>query len=155
MNGITRRALVVGDIPAITRVHFRACGVAYKFMNWSYSEKEVYDWYVGKFAEWDWGLVAATAEAGVVGFVATSGAHLDQLFVDPGHQQLGVGTFLLNAALAKMPGPVTLHVFEENRPARRFYERFKFRQASSFFNEQERAVELVYRRGAPDVTASP
>ena len=44
-------------------------------MNWSYSEDEVRKWYAGKFAEWDWGLVAETAEAGVITFVATSGTH--------------------------------------------------------------------------------
>ena len=148
MNGITQRPLVAGDIPAISRVHFNACRIAYRFMNWSYSEDEVREWYAGKFAEWDWGLVAETAEAGVVAFVATSGTHLDQLFVDPDHQRRGLGTALLDAALRMMSPPVTLHVFEENAPARRLYERHGFQRAGAFLNEVEHATELIYRREA-------
>jgi ribosomal protein S18 acetylase RimI-like enzyme len=114
-------------------------------MNWSYSEDEVYDWYTGKFSDWDWGLVAE-AEGAVVGFVASSGTRIDQLFVDPDHQKLGIGTSLLVAALQRLPQAATLTVFEENKPARRFYEKHGFREMHRFLNEEARAVELVYAR---------
>ena len=52
------RSLLEKDVAGIARVHRRACLIAYKFMNWSYSEHEVRTWYAGKFTEWDWGLVA-------------------------------------------------------------------------------------------------
>ena len=139
------RLLLADDLAGIARVHRRACLIAYKFMNWSYSEDEVRDWYAGIFASWDWGLVAETQTA-LVGFVATSGAHLDQLFVDPDYQKRGIGTSLLTAALSRTPAPVTLNVFEANTPARRFYESHGFHEAGAFFNETEHALELVYRR---------
>ena len=81
-----------------------------------------------------------------MGFAVTIGAHLDLLFVDPGHQGFGIGTSLLSAALRKTPPVVTLTVFEENGPARRFYERHGFRQVRRFMNIEEGAIELEYRR---------
>ena len=138
--------MLEGDVAAIARVHRRACLIAYRFMNWSYSEVEVRDWYAGKFPAWDWGLVAEERNA-VVGFAAAQGIHLDQLFVDPDHQRLGIGATLLSAALQRTPPVLTLDVFEENRPARRFYERHGFHEVSRYLNEHEAAVELLYCRG--------
>ena len=140
------RQLVHSDIEAIARVHQRACVIAYRFMAWDYTEQAVRDWYTEKFATWDWGLVAE--DRTVVGFVATWVSHLDQLFVDPEHQGEGLGTALLSTALARMPLPVTLNVFEDNAPARRLYERHGFREIDRFLNETERTVELVYCRDA-------
>jgi ribosomal protein S18 acetylase RimI-like enzyme len=141
------RPLLEDDIAAIARVHRRACLIAYAFMNWSYSEEEVRHWYASKFSDWDWGLVAEEKGA-VVGFVATSGTRIDQLFVDPDHQKLGIGTSLLHAALQRLPEAATLTVFEENKPARRFYERHGFREVRRSLNEQEQSVELGYARPA-------
>jgi putative acetyltransferase len=114
-------------------------------MNWSYSETEVRDWYAGKFPGWDWGLVAED-ETAVVGFIAVAGTHLDQLFVDPDHQKRGIGARLLAAALQRTPAVLTLDVFEENRVGRRFYERYGFREEKRFWNEEESAIDLLYRR---------
>ena len=72
---------------------------------------------------------------------------MDQLFVEPAHQGRGIGTRLLTTALARMPPSVMLNVFEDNGPARRFYERRGFREVERFLNETENAVELVYERG--------
>ena len=145
MIGITYRRLLERDVAGIAQVHRRACLIAYRFMNWSYSEDAVREWYACKFAGWDWGLVA-TEKTTVVGFVATEGSHVDQLFVDPDYQKHGIGTSMLAAALGRMPALVTLTVFEANMRARRFYESHGFREAGSFFNESDRSVELVYRR---------
>ena len=110
--------------------------VAYRFMNWSYSEREVRAWYASKFKEWDWGLVAE--ENGVVvAFVAIASTHLDQLFVEPDYQGRGIGTLLLNEALRRTPTVATLNVFEQNTQARLFYERHGFRELRRFLNERE------------------
>jgi ribosomal protein S18 acetylase RimI-like enzyme len=143
---IRYRQMIEPDVAAIARVHRRACLITYQFMNWSYRKDEVRRWYAGKFWEWDWGLVAE--EDRVVGFVTTMGAHLDQLFVDPAYQGRGIGTSLLTTTLERTPAVATLFVFEENVPARRFYERYGFREASWYLNEEVAAVELVYDRRA-------
>ena len=80
------RPLQPTDLEGISRVHWRACSTAYRFMNWSYTEDEVRRWYAGKLGEWDWGCVACAGET-VVAFLAAIGAHIDQLFVDPDHQR--------------------------------------------------------------------
>jgi ribosomal protein S18 acetylase RimI-like enzyme len=145
MNEIAYRPIGEGDVSGIARVHRRACLIAYDFMNWAHTEDEVGDWYRNIFGGWDWGLVAETADR-IVGFAATSGVHLDQLFVDPLYQRRGIGTVLLTTALRRTPPIITLNVFEENLTARRFYERHRFQEAGSFFNNAEKAIELVYLR---------
>ncbi|HET6519564.1 MAG TPA: GNAT family N-acetyltransferase [Geminicoccaceae bacterium] len=109
------RPLRPDDLDGISRIHWRACRVAYRFMGWPYTEDEVRRWYAGKLREWDWGRVACDpAEGAVVAFAAAIGAHLDQLFVDPAHPRRGLGRALLMAALARGLRPATPHVFAEN-----------------------------------------
>lgn len=143
-HGYSIRQLQARDLPAISRVHWRACRVAYRFMCWSYSEQEVRRWYAGKRAEWDWSRAACTADA-LVAYIAAIGPHVDQLFVDPDHQRAGLGSALLRAMLDRQLRPATLHVFAENAPARALYEKFGFREAGAWWNEQDQALELLYR----------
>jgi ribosomal protein S18 acetylase RimI-like enzyme len=140
------RPLRPDDLDGISRVHWRACRIAYRFMSWSYTEDEVRRWYAGKLEGWDWGQVACDAGGGVVAFIATIGAHVDQLYVDPDHQRRGLGRALLAAALARGLRPATLHVLAENRPARRLYEACGFREAASWPDEEQNGVlMLLYR----------
>lgn len=139
------RPLGEQDIAGIARVHWRACSLAYSFMNWSYTEQEVQDWYAGKFHEWHWGLVAEARDI-VVGFAACRNVHLDQLFIDPAYQMRGLGTRMLRAAIERTPGAETLNVFEQNIAARQFYEKHGFREVERFLNEEARSIELLYRR---------
>jgi ribosomal protein S18 acetylase RimI-like enzyme len=143
------RPLAAEHIASISAVHRRVCLIAYTFMNWSYSEAEVREWYAGKFPDWDWGLVVEDATR-LVGFIATTGTHIDQLFVDPDYQNRGIGTSLLTNALRRTPA-ATLNVFELNASARRFYEKYGFREVGRFFNASEQAIELVYRRDHANV----
>ena len=138
------RSLQPADLDGISRVHWRACSAAYQFMNWSYTEDEVRRWYAGKLAAWDWGRVACASEA-IVALLAANGAHIDQLFVDPDHQRVGLGSALLRAMLERRLRPATLHVFAQNTPARVFYERFGFRQVDAWWDEQDRALNLLYK----------
>jgi ribosomal protein S18 acetylase RimI-like enzyme len=143
--GYALRPLRPADLEGISRIHWRACRIAYRFMGWSYSLDEVQRWYAEKLREWDWGRAACAGET-VVGFAAAIGSHLDQLFVDPDHQRAGVGSSLLRAMLERRLRPVTLHVFAANHPARDFYEKFGFRQAGAWWDEQDNARALSYRR---------
>jgi ribosomal protein S18 acetylase RimI-like enzyme len=138
------RPLRADDLDDISHVHWRACRMAYRFMSWSYSLDEVRRWYADKMKEWDWGQVTCEGEK-VVGFIAASGAHIDQLFVDPDHQRAGLGSALLGAMLERRLRPATLCVFAENRPARALYEKFGFRQVDQWWDEQENALALSYR----------
>ena len=140
------RPLKRNDVEAISLVHHRACLIAYRFMNWRYPLDEVERWYAGKFAEWTWTLAAFDSGA-LAGFIALTDRHIDQLYVDPSFQRRGVGSTLIDRALESSPGQVTLHVFEENAPARAFYEKHGFAGRDRWMNEQEGAIDLLYVRG--------
>jgi putative acetyltransferase len=142
--GYAIRPLEADDLADISRVHCRACRIAYRFMGWAYTEEEVRDWYASKLPSWDWGRVAC-ADGPVVAYLAAIGAHIDQLFVEPDHQRAGIGNALLTAMLARQLRPVTLTVFADNAPARTFFGKFGFRQADEWWNQQDRARELLYR----------
>jgi ribosomal protein S18 acetylase RimI-like enzyme len=147
------RPLAADDLDAISGVHCRACRVAYRFMGWAWSEDEVRRWYADKLAAWDWARVAC-ADRRVVGYLVAIGPHVDQLFVDPDHQRAGVGRSLLGAMLARGLRPATLQVFALNAPARRFYEGFGFRPVAEWWNQQDGALELLYRLDAPSCPAA-
>jgi GNAT superfamily N-acetyltransferase len=140
----TLRPLAATDLAGISRVHWRACRIAYRFIGWSYTLDEVRRWYAGKLGAWDWAQVV-TVDGPIVAFAAAIGPHVDQLFVDPDYQGAGLGGLLLEAMLERRPGPVTLHVLADNHPARRFYERFGFRPVESFWDAQDGALSLVYQ----------
>jgi len=60
----------------------------------------------------------------LVGLLVLDVAFLDQLYVLPERQGEGIGTALLELAMALRPGGFELWVFEVNTPAIRLYERF-------------------------------
>ena len=138
------RPLAAGDLDAISAVHCRACRIAYRFMGWAYGEDQVRRWYAGKLPTWDWGRVACV-DGRVVGYLAATGGHVDQLFIDPDHQRAGIGRTLLTEMLARGLRPATLEVFALNAPARRFYDSFGFRPVAEWWNQQDDALELLYR----------
>jgi putative acetyltransferase len=63
----------------------------------------------------------------VIAVLALEGDFLDHLFVDPGHQGRGVGSRLLDHAMALRPGKLALVTLQRNERARRFYEKRGFR----------------------------
>ena len=138
------RPLAAGDLDAISAVHCRACRIAYRFMGWDWSDDEVRRWYAEKFDDWDWAR-AACVEGRLVGYLAAVGGHVDQLFVDPDHQRAGIGRTLLTAMLARGLRPATLQVFALNAPTRCFYDSFGFRPVAEWWNQQDGALELLYR----------
>jgi ribosomal protein S18 acetylase RimI-like enzyme len=140
------RPLGKGDVKAISAIHHRACMIAYRFINWSYSLQQVEQWYAGKFAEWTWTLAAFDADTAMAGFIALTGRHVDQLYIDPPRQRRGIGSALLDRALKDSLGRITLDVFEENAPARAFYERHGFQGRDRWMNKEEGAFDLLYVR---------
>jgi ribosomal protein S18 acetylase RimI-like enzyme len=70
--------------------------------------------------------IVAVRDGAVAGFLDLVGSHVSNLFVDPQHQGLGIGTALMAEAARRVAGDLTLSVFILNPDARRLYERLGF-----------------------------
>ncbi|HEX8630610.1 MAG TPA: GNAT family N-acetyltransferase [Catenuloplanes sp.] len=92
--------------------------------------------------------VAEDAASGdILGFAAVGGEWLEHLYVLPAAQGNGCGTRLLRHVVEHSTGEVSLHVFQRNTDARRFYERHGFAVVSEgdgSLNE-EGEPDLTYR----------
>jgi GNAT superfamily N-acetyltransferase len=75
-------------------------------------------WLVERHEVW-----VAEEGGGAAGFAGLSLGWLDHLYVDPGTQNRGIGTGLLEHAKRLQPDGLRLWVFQKNEGARRFYER--------------------------------
>ena len=152
---IAVRPLRAGDAAAVAAIHSEACRIAYRFMNWDHALADVEHWIeTERMSAWDWGLVAEGGGAPVA-YAAMTGAHLDHLFVTPAAQGQGIGAMLLMRALDRGLLPLTLNVFEDNVPARRFYERHGFGERERWFNEWDGAVELRYALAGQNAAFTP
>ena len=67
------------------------------------------------------------AEEGPVAFMAIAGDFIDQLYVDPGHQRLGLGKALLEHARTLSPEHLWLYTLQINVNGMKFYEKNGFR----------------------------
>ncbi len=61
------------------------------------------------------------------GLLAINGDSIEQLYVDSGEQQRGIGTLLLDFAKDRSPSRLQLHTHKTNTSARAFYEKRGFR----------------------------
>lgn len=86
----------------------------------------------------------------ILGFIACRDGFVGHLYVDLGHQGCGVGSKLLQKAMAEHD-QVRLWVFQKNSGARRFYERRGFRlikETDGAGNEEKEPDALLeWRRG--------
>jgi ribosomal protein S18 acetylase RimI-like enzyme len=75
-------------------------------------------------------VIVAERGGAILGMLATSHERgvdwIDQLYLDPQAVGQGIGTLLLEDALAHLQPPVRLYTFQANVDARRFYERHGF-----------------------------
>jgi GNAT superfamily N-acetyltransferase len=90
----------------------------------------------------------AVEERRVIGFMAwnAESAHLDHLYLSPGHYRRGLGTRLLDKAKELSAGKILLYAFQRNTRARAFYEHHGFR--ATWFGDgaenEEREPDVLY-----------
>lgn len=86
----------------------------------------------------------------LVMFPTTDGRNfLHKVMVDPRSRGQGIGTELMEAALAQAEAPVLLTVDPENQRAVRLYEKFGFeisKTVQGYYRPQEDRLLMVYRR---------
>lgn len=131
---IVVRRFVPGDLGAVVALWHRTTTATYTFIPGE--DRRTIEEARAAFSEWilpKCDLHVAECGGCVAGFLATNvgggGRHLyvDRIYVDPAQQRRGVGRALMDVAFDASPGRIRLHTHQENRGARRFYERLGFR----------------------------
>ncbi len=70
-------------------------------------------------------VTLAEYEGSLAGFVAETPGWIEHLYLEPDRRGMGIGSALLGEVMARQK-TISLWVFAENWPARRFYERHGF-----------------------------
>lgn len=147
-----------GEAVASVFLKSRRCHVA--FAPLARSEVEVRDWIRRRlipegdvFVIEDDGLVIAMMAISV----RDSVGWIDHLYVAPACTNRGYGSRLLAFAKEKLPGSLCLYTFQQNRGARRFYERHGFRPDvfTDGSGNEERCPDVLYRFAGRERNRAP
>ncbi len=124
LQDFSLRPSVASDAPAVAEVYLRSFKHAYANGNvrLAHSEVDVRRWVREEMLSTNSVSVAVSCGI-VIGFVATTSGWLNHLYVDPAFIGRGVGSALFDDAVGRLPGGFSLWTFQENSPARGFYER--------------------------------
>ena len=82
-------------------------------------------------------------------FMAIAGDFIDQLYVDPDHQRLGLGKKLLDHAKSLSPEQLRLYTLQINTNGRAFYEKNGFRVVNLGFSPAPESEPDVEYHWAP------
>ena len=80
----------------------------------------------------------------VLGFMATDGKFLNQLYIHVDFQCIGIGSRLLQLAKELSPGALKLYTFEINTGARAFYEKHGFKILARGCDNEEQLHDILY-----------
>ncbi len=144
---VTTRRAVSGDAQAIADVWLSARNAAVPDVPPSvHDDADVHQWFrhdvLAHREVW-----VAEVEGAIAGVLVLEPGWVDQPYVAPEHQGIGLGGTLLDLAKERHPGGLELWTFKTNRRAHRFYERHGFtlaEQANGCGNE-ERTADRRYR----------
>ena len=115
------RPATAADLPAVAEVHIASRAAALPAIPAGiHTDDEARAW-VGSWDLTAYDVWLALRGDEVVGYSRATPAWLDDLYVLPDAQGLGVGAALLDLVKAQHPDGFGLWVFESNAPARRFY----------------------------------
>lgn len=142
------RALEIADAAAVAAIARRARTGAiahYPDLHTPAEDLASYHSEIAGKSGWAW----VDGPGRIVGFVIWRDAFIDHLYVDPERQHSGIGTELLERAVAEMDGPeVRLWTFQANVRAVAFYRRNRFRilEATDGSGNEERLPDYLLVR---------
>jgi GNAT superfamily N-acetyltransferase len=140
--GITIRPATGADAATVADVYLASFHATYDFPL-AHTDDEVRGWIgdvIGSGGTW----VALDPLGAIVGMMAIEPGVLDQLYVRPDRLGEGIGRRMLDVAQDRSPDGLTLHTFQVNARARRYYERNGF--VADWFGDGSANEE-----GQPDV----
>jgi ribosomal protein S18 acetylase RimI-like enzyme len=91
-------------------------------------------------------VLVAETNGEISGFIAMHGDMVEHLYVRPDLLRRGIGSALLQIAKERLPSGFRLWVFQQNAPARRFYERHGLRlvEETDGSRNEERTPDALY-----------
>lgn len=147
------RRAVPADAEEITRVFLASRAAAMPYLPRLHTDEQTRSWIETAVLP---GTTTWVAERGtppaIVGFASLSGDRsvLDHLYLHPDAQHEGVGSALLATVKEAAPDGLSLHVFQRNHAARRFYEHHGFRpgELSDGSRNEENEPDMTYHWSA-------
>ena len=121
-DSVTIRPATAGDAPAVAALFLAARQRSLPWLPVVHDDDDVRGWVAGVLVPSGTVWVAAGADDAPLGFAALTPGWLDHLYVHPDHQGRGIGSRLLAFAVERESGALQLWTFQDNGPARRFYE---------------------------------
>jgi GNAT superfamily N-acetyltransferase len=112
---------VTGDAGEIAEVHTVAMLEAMPYLPHLHTDDETRAW-VAEVVLPRQEVWVAEAGGKVVGVTSLEGEMVQQLYILPGYQGIGIGSALLALAKSRRPGGLRLYAFQRNTRARTFYE---------------------------------
>ncbi|WP_284615367.1 GNAT family N-acetyltransferase [Aquabacterium humicola] len=146
----TLRAAQAADAPAIAALLIASRRTHLPYAPIAHPDHDVQRWVAGVLLPTQAVTVAVADDGTLAGVLATAIVDgvgwIEQLYLAPALVGRGLGTRLLQGALATLPRPVRLYTFEANAGARRFYERHGFRALafSDGSGNEERCPDVLY-----------
>ena len=132
------------DADPIARV-FIASKATLTFLPDLHTDEETF-WFIANVVLRDQDVLVAETNGEIGGFIAMHGDMVEHLYVRPDLLRRGIGSALLRRAKERMPSGFRLWVFQENVPARRFYEHHGLRlvEETDGSRNEERTPDACY-----------
>ena len=149
----TLRPATPQDADAIASVLLESRRAFLPYAPSAHTDEAVHAWVAGHLIPHTL-VTVATVAGRVVGVLAASedetGSWIDQFYLLPGHVGNGLGSSMLSQAHAQLRRPIRLYTFQENRLARRFYERHGYSAIvfSDGSGNEERCPDVLYELGS-------
>lgn len=132
------------DADSITRV-FLASKATLRFLPNIHTDEET-SFFIANIVLRDQDMLVAETNGEIGGFIAMHGDMVEHLYVRPDLLRRGIGSALLERAKERLPSGFRLWVFQDNVPARRFYERHGLRlvEETDGSRNEERTPDALY-----------
>lgn len=132
------------DGASIARV-FLASFATLTFLPKLHTDEETFD-FITNIVMGEQDVLVAETDGEIGGFIAMHGDMVEHLYVRPDLRRRGIGSALLRRAKESMPSGFHLWVFQQNVPARRFYEAHGLRliEETDGSRNEERTPDALY-----------
>jgi ribosomal protein S18 acetylase RimI-like enzyme len=142
------RLAKAADALCLAEIYLMSRKTFVSFAPLAHSDEEVREWIAHSLIPQ--GVIVAFLDEEIVGMMALSRdgnmGWIEQLYVDPAFLRRGIGSQLVERAKAELGVPIRLYTFQENDPARHFYERHGF-EAIAFGDgsgNEEKCPDVLY-----------